>query len=121
MALYFIRLAFVVIRLRTGNKVALGAGGVADLEGAIRAHGNFAEYVPLGLILLGLLEANNGHPVLVIVLGCTLSLGRILHATALSRADLKLRVKGMKLTITTLIAAAVANLVYVAMVWVRVG
>ena len=121
LAVYFVRLAFAVIRLRRGNKVALGAGGVAELEGAIRAHGNFAEYVPLGLILLALLEGNSGHPVLVVALGCALTIGRVLHATALSRGDLKLRVKGMKLTITTLIATAIANLVYAAMVWVRVG
>lgn len=112
LALYFVRLAFAVIRLRRGNKVALGAGGIADLEGAIRAHGNFAEYVPLGLILMALLEANNGHPALLLAIGSGLTVGRVLHATALGRGDLKLRVKGMKLTIATLIATSVLNVCY---------
>lgn len=40
-----------LLSLRRANKVALGAGGVNQLEGAIRAHENFVEYVPLGLIL----------------------------------------------------------------------
>jgi uncharacterized membrane protein YecN with MAPEG domain len=48
----FIRLSFNVIGLRRKNKVGLGSGGNEDLERAIRAQGNFAEYVPFGLILL---------------------------------------------------------------------
>jgi uncharacterized membrane protein YecN with MAPEG domain len=34
-----------------------GDGGDPEMSQAIRAHGNFAEYVPLGLILLGLVRA----------------------------------------------------------------
>ena len=98
-ALYFVRLAFNVIRLRRENKVALGAGGFSDLEGATRAHGNFAEYVPLGLILLGLFESSSVHPAFVAVLGGLLALGRFLHAQALSQGNLKLRVRGMMLTL----------------------
>jgi uncharacterized membrane protein YecN with MAPEG domain len=52
----FIKLSFAVIGLRRKNKVALGDGGKEDLERAIRAQGNFAEYVPFGLILLACLE-----------------------------------------------------------------
>ena len=111
-ALYFIRLAFAVIRLRRSNKVALGAGGIAELEGAIRAHGNFAEYVPLGLILLGLLELHPIHPGWVAVLGGLFALGRVLHAHALSHGHLKLRVRGMMLTFGGLIALSIANIAF---------
>lgn len=118
LALYFVRLAFAVIRLRKANKVALGAGGVAELEGAIRAHGNFAEYVPLGLILLGLFESHSVHPTFVAVLGGLFALGRILHAQALSKANLKLRVRGMMLTFSTLVTLAIVNIVFAVRTWI---
>ena len=35
-------LALQTIKLRRANKVKLGDGGVAELQAAIRAHGNFA-------------------------------------------------------------------------------
>ena len=52
LTLIFIRLSFAVIRLRRANRVGLGSGGNEELERAIRAQGNFAEYVPFGLILI---------------------------------------------------------------------
>jgi len=116
-ALYFVHLAFAVIRLRRSNRVALGAGGISELEGAIRAHGNFAEYVPLGLILLGLFESHGAHPLLVVLLGTTFAVGRVLHAQALSNANLALRVRGMMLTFGTLITLASANIVLSLRTW----
>ncbi len=116
-ALYFVRLAFDVIRLRKANKVALGAGGFTDLERAIRAHGNFAEYVPLGLILLGLFESHSVHPGFVVGLGGLFALGRVLHAWALSQANVKLRVRGMMLTFGTLITLAILNIAFSVRMW----
>jgi uncharacterized membrane protein YecN with MAPEG domain len=115
--LLFMRLARNVIGLRRANKVALGAGGVSALEGAIRAHGNFAEYVPLGLILLGLLESKNMHPAIVVVLGGLFFLGRLLHAQALTHANLKLRVRGMVLTFGTLTTLAILNIILAIRAW----
>jgi uncharacterized membrane protein YecN with MAPEG domain len=111
-ALYFVRLAAQVIRLRRANKVALGSGGFDDLEAAIRAHGNFAEYVPLGLLLLALLESHSPHPLIVMTLGVTLGLGRFFHARALHQGNLKYRVRGMMLTFGTLITLAIVNIIY---------
>ena len=119
LTLYFLHLTMAVIRLRRSNKVALGDGGVKELEGAIRAHSNFAEYVPFGLILMGLLEANGGYPLLIVALGCTLAVGRILQATALGKGNLKLRVTGMNMTVLTLVALSVTNLIYVAILVLR--
>jgi uncharacterized membrane protein YecN with MAPEG domain len=115
---FFIRLAFNVIKLRQSNRVALGTGGFDDLESAIRAHGNFAEYVPLGLILLGLLEANDGHQGLVAALGVTLLIGRLFHAQGLKTGNLKKRVRGIKLTFGTLTTLAIVNIVYAIRSWV---
>lgn len=116
--LFFMRLAFDVIKLRRTNRVALGSGGFEELESAIRAHGNFAEYAPLGLILLGVLEANGGHPVVVAALGATLLIGRYFHAQGLQAADLQKRVRGMKFTFGTLSTLAVVNFLYVVKNWI---
>jgi uncharacterized protein len=117
-ALYFLSLTLAVVRLRRSNKVALGAGGVNELEGAIRAHGNFAEYVPIGLILMGLLESDGAHPALVAVLGVMLALGRVLHARALSQSNLKFRVRGMLITYWTLVALAVLDMGFAVRTWI---
>src|SRR5690606_35232509 len=53
-ALIFIFLSILVVRGRFKERVSVGAGGKTSLELKIRAHGNFAEYVPLALFLLAL-------------------------------------------------------------------
>ena len=47
LTIIFVKLSFAVIGLRRKNKVGLGNGGYDDPERAIRAQGNFAEYVQL--------------------------------------------------------------------------
>ena len=111
LTLYYMRLALAVIRLRKINQVSLGAGGNTELEAAIRVHGNFAEYIPLGLILLGLLESHSAHPLVIAVLGCALVLGRFYHAQGLRLSDIKYRVRGMKLTFGTLATLAILNII----------
>lgn len=121
LTLYFVRLAFDVIRLRKSNKVSLGAGGVSELEKAIRAHGNFAEYVPLGLILMGLLESHRFHPIGLAVLGALLAVGRFLHAQGIKHMNLKNRVRGMVLTFGSLGTLAIINMVYALRLWMQLG
>jgi len=113
LTLVYIKLAINVIKLRSSNRVALGSGGVDDLEKAIRVHGNFAEYVPLGLILMGLLEENGASPWLVAILGGTLLVGRLFHAQGIHGSELKKRVLGMKFTFGTLATLAILNLAWV--------
>ena len=111
----YIKLALDVISLRGKNQISLGNGGIDDLEKAIRAHGNFSEYVPIGLILMGCLELNQAPWWLVSIFGLSLSIGRILHS--LGMKDLpphfSKRILGMKLTLNTLIGLAAANLGWV--------
>lgn len=105
----FVRLALGVIGKRKAYKVAVGAGGQPELEAAIRAHGNFTEYVPFGLLLLLCAELNGAWTWLVAVPAVMLVLGRILHAQAIPAGDLGKRVKAMKLTFGALATAALVN------------
>ena len=112
LTLIFVRLSFVVIRLRRENQVGLGSGGNEALERAIRAQGNFAEYVPFGLILIGCLELNGAPWWLVSVPGTTLIIGRLIHAIGINEPHphYKKRVLGMVFTFNTLNALIVLNL-----------
>ena len=53
-------LAFRVVAVRRTTSIGLGDGGHALLLSRIRIHGNAAEYVPLALILMLILELNGG-------------------------------------------------------------
>lgn len=97
-------------------KISLGTGGDTVLERHVRAHGNFAEYAPLGLLLIGLLEMNDFPVPAVAGIAALLFSGRLLHACALSspRPRPSLRVIGMGLTFTALAAGALSGLALVA-------
>lgn len=112
LTIIFVKLSFAVIALRRKNKVGLGSGGHEDLERAIRAQGNFAEYVPLGIILIGCLELNGAPWWLVLLPSIALIIGRLAHAKGINTPppDFSLRVTGMKFTFGTLITLAVLNL-----------
>ena len=79
-------LAMSAGRLRGATKISVGDGGDPDLLLAMRRHANFVEYVPMALILLGALELNAVSPTALHVLGATLVVARIAHATGL-RSD----------------------------------
>ncbi len=114
LTIIFIKLSFAVIGLRRKNKVGLGSGGNEDLERAIRAQGNFAEYVPFGIILIACLELNGTPWWLVVIPGITLIIGRLIHAKGINTPppDFSKRVLGMKFTFYTLITLVVLNLAW---------
>lgn len=113
LALLYLYLSVAVIRQRRRFQVAIGAGGHAQLERAIRVHANFAEYVPLALCLLFLVEFSGLPAVLVHILGAMLLLGRICHAYGVRQhpEPMKFRVLGMMLTFTMLLLSALAAIV----------
>ena len=112
LAIIFIKLSFAVIGLRRKNKVGLGSGGHEDLERAIRTQGNFAEYVPIGIILIACLELNGAPWWLAAIPGVSLIIGRLIHAKGMNTPppDFSKRVLGMKFTFFTLIALVALNL-----------
>ncbi len=83
LALLYFALAFNVVRQRKRHQVGLGDAGKADLLKAVRIHGNFAEYVPLLLVLMLLAELTHAPGWILHVMGGLLLLGRVAHAQGL--------------------------------------
>ena len=76
-------LSFQAGSLRGRLKVSIGDGGHQELLLAMRRHANFIEYVPLALILIGLLEMNSVPVLAIHVLGLALLVTRTCHAFGL--------------------------------------
>lgn len=111
LAFGFLYLSARAARQRTRYRQALGTSHRL-VERAVRAHGNFAEYVPLALVLVGLCESN-GLPVWGLhVLGVTLLVARGCHAYGISQEPeaLRWRILGTSLTLTMMAVAAAAVL-----------
>lgn len=110
LGLIFIGLSAMTIRERRIASVSLGSGENETLLRRIRAHANFAEYVPIALILIagaGLA----GAPILAIhVAGVALIAGRLLHAGAIYMRNGALRIVGMTVTLTVIGTASLAIL-----------
>jgi uncharacterized protein len=88
LSLWFVVLSAKVIQGRSGaDGVGLGDGGKPKMLRVIRGHANFAEYVPLILLMIAMLEYSGASRWLVHVLGATLLVARLLHGYALSFTD----------------------------------
>lgn len=85
-ALMLVALAVPISLRRRRQRIGIGDGSDAQLALSIRVQGNFIEYVPLALLLLLLLELGGLPAGWLYAFGCALLLGRILHATGLSRS-----------------------------------
>jgi uncharacterized protein len=79
LALVLLVLSVRVIQARGSTKVFMGDGGNELMIRRMRGQGNFVEYVPMALILLGLLEYRGTAPWLLHALGATLLVARLLH------------------------------------------
>ena len=104
LALLFIFLSLRVIRVRREERVALGDGGNVRLRRAMGVHANFAEYVPLALLLMAFIELNGLPGWLIHLLGVALLIGRLVHAYGVSQSNenYRFRVFGMMLTFSTI-------------------
>ncbi|HYO54573.1 MAPEG family protein [Archangium sp.] len=84
-ALLAVGLAVNVSRVRGKYNVFRGDGGHAELQGAIRAHGNNSEHVPLGMMLLLIAELCGGSSTTLHVFGGAFLVARILHPVGLMK------------------------------------
>lgn len=104
----FFYLSVRTIRLRRRLKIGIGANENDEMLRGMRVHSNFAEYVPIALILIYFVEVQGGHSWLVHALGALLVVGRSVHAYGVSQMNEKFvfRVSGMALTFTVLLTAS---------------
>jgi uncharacterized membrane protein YecN with MAPEG domain len=105
-------LAARVIAGRAKHAIQVGDGGREDMTLRIRAFGNFAEYVPLVLVLAALAEGLGGPRWAAHAVGAALVAGRLLHAWGLSRTPRfnAWRFAGTNLTFAALLGAAAGAL-----------
>ena len=87
LAVMYVGLAGLVVRQRFKCRVGLGDGQHPGLIKAVRIHGNFAEYVPLLLILLLILEVQGAALWQLHLIGGLTLFGRISHAIGLSKTS----------------------------------
>ncbi len=94
LALLFIVFSALVIRCRVQCNAVIGDGGQDIMLRHIRAHGNFAEYVPLSLLLMLALELNGTDATMLHSMGLALIIGRISHFYSLTVHEPKTAAKG---------------------------
>ena len=116
LALVYLGLSGWVMAGRLSGNVLHGDGGDADLQKRIRSQANFGEYVPIALILIGLLEGRGASHTIVQALLIALLVGRLLHpvgmfAPANSPRQFACRGGGILLTFGAVLVAAVLLLV----------
>jgi len=106
-ALLAVWLGLRVSLLRRRKHVSIGHGDDPALEARMRAHANFAEYVPLFLILLGLVEAAAGPSLWLWAASILFILARLAHPFGMERpAPNLLRVASIAITWAVLIGLA---------------
>jgi len=110
--LFAAALTLNVIVNRVRLKVESGDGGLPAMTQAIRAHANFAEHVPLALLLIAAIEMMGKAHWLVVALGVVLLAARLLSALGLGRslAGTPPRQAGAALTLAVTITASVVIL-----------
>ena len=100
-----------VIVNRARSKVLYGDGGHETLMLAIRAHCNFAEQVPLAVILVGLVEAFTWRSSVIHGLGIVLLAARLLSAWGLATTPTLSFGRQAGATLTVLVVVVASALV----------
>lgn len=112
LSIFFVGMSMWVTIGREQFSVYHGDGGKEQLNRRIRAHGNFAEYVPLILLLVTLLEAGGAGHAMVHTLLLPLVIARVMHpigmlAPEASVQQYAFRATSMVVTWLVLISSAV--------------
>ncbi|RVU19820.1 MAPEG family protein [Methylobacterium oryzihabitans] len=115
LTLVFLALSGWVMARRLSANVLHGTGGDDVLLVRMRSQANFAEYVPLALLLVGLLEAHGAARGLIQGLLALLLVARVLHPVGMvaaknSAQQFACRGGGILVTMLVMAVAAVALL-----------
>ena len=89
--------------------ISIGDGGNVELHERIRVHGNAVEYVPMFIILFGILETNGANTTFLHAIGIVVILSRVAHAVGLKADNIAhpLRAVGAGGTALATMAAAI--------------
>jgi len=111
-ALIFLFLTYKVIEFRRSEKVSIGANDSVLFQRIIRGHSNLAEYAPIALLLILMMELQSESTWLVHLTGIMLVLGRAAHAYAFTQEHaMRPRQIGMVLTLFAILFAIIGNLI----------
>ncbi len=118
LALLYAALGIRVVRLRVRNRTWFGDEGNAELRSAIRAHGHFAEYVPIIALMAVILEMWGLPAFRLHLLMGGLLVARVLHPLGMYAKPGTLQVRigrlgGTTLTFVVMVASAVQLLLRV--------
>ena len=106
-AILHIWLSSRVVRLRRSLNIGIGDGGNETLLRRIRAHANYAENMPIFLILIGLIELAGGDRRILWAAGIAFILARIAHAFGMDGpSPLRLRMIGMMVSTAVILGLA---------------
>ena len=110
--LFYLLLSMRVMLHRKAHRIGVGTGGDEAMTRRVRVHANFAEYVPLALLMLVLLELAGTAAAVVWTCGLVLLLALLAHAIGLggSAGYSAGRFGGTLLTLAVLLAMALLGL-----------
>ena len=119
LAIIFVVMSGWVVAGRVRMDTLQGDGGHDALQRRIRSQGNFAEYVPYALLLIGLLEASGASHGLIHILCIVLLAARLAHPFGMfapenSPRQFACRGGGIVATFAVILIAAVVLLFRVA-------
>lgn len=85
LGLLLLLLSLRVVYFRLYLRIDIGDGEQRKVQQAIRVQGNFTEYVPMIMLMVGLCEIQGLNPVILHAIGAALVFARVMHAIGLSR------------------------------------
>ena len=112
LTLLFLLLSARVISQRREARVEIGHGESPQLLRRMRVHANFAEYVPMALILMALAESLKAPSFILHLLGLVLIAARVMHAYGLSQTPHILRLRALGITLTFTVIGIAATLCF---------
>jgi len=92
-AILLLVLSTRVITYRRANQLGLGDHGNNSLLKRMRAQANCAEYAPIGILLMLLVELQDAPALLVHTIGLLLLIGRLLHGYGFSASPPKMNLR----------------------------
>ena len=107
LTLWYVFISLKVSLARGQQQISLGSGAEgSDFSRIVRVQANAAEYIPLFLIVLAVLEFHELRADILYVLAGLFIVGRVLHRRALLSASVTGRIWAMQFTLWPLLIAA---------------